>query len=118
MRDLIQALGGVQRLYVLSIGGPCEAGYRLQVQRGIRQLSTDISIYQALGISISTYSHQDITENAMLIGMRLLSVYLKNRDEAERRKAAFDFEELENIYYAASAFITTAEDWKQPPVLS
>ena len=54
----------------------------------------------------------------MLIGMRLLSVYLKNRDEAERREAAFDFDELENIYYAASAFITTAEDWKQPPVLS
>ena len=59
----------------------------------------------------------------MLIGIRLLSVYQKHRDEAEqkeaeRNEATFDFDELENIYYAASAFISTAGDWKKPSILS
>ena len=118
MRDLIQALGKIQRLYVLSFGGPCEAEYRFQIQRGIQQLSTDPSIYKSLGIPIDTYDHQDFSENALLIGMKLLSIYHKNRDEAERNKATFDFDELENIYYAASAFICTAQDWKKASIIS
>ena len=118
MRDLIQALGKIQRLYVLSFGGPCEAGYRFQIQRGIQQLATDLNIYKSLGIPIDTYDHQDFSENALLIGMKLLSVYHKNRDEAERNKANFDFDELENIYYAASAFICTAQDWKKASIIS
>ena len=59
----------------------------------------------------------------MLIGIRLLSVYQKHRDEAEQKEAehneaTFDFEELENIYYSASAFISTAGDWRKPSILS
>lgn len=118
MRDQIQVLGDVQRLYVLSIGGPCEAGYRFQIQREVRKLSTDNKFFTALGFPINEYDRQDIAENAMMIGIRLLSVYQKYRDEAEQKEATFDFDELENIYYAASAFISAAGDWKKPSILS
>ncbi len=58
-----------------------------------------------------------------IIGIRLLSVYQKHRDEAEQKEAehneaTFDFDELENIYYAASAFSSAAGDWKKPSLLS
>ena len=118
MRDLIQALGNLQRIYLLSIGGPCESGYRFQIQRGIQQLSADLNLYKSLGIPIDTYDYQDLSENVNLIGIKLLYVYHKHRDEAERNKATFDFDELENIYYAASAFICTAQDWKKASIIS
>ncbi len=118
MRDLIQALGRIQRLYVLSIGGPSEARYRFQIQRGIQQLSSDPGLFRILGLPFNELKTDDLAEDAMIIGMRLLSLYQKYRDESERKEVTFDFDELENIYYAASAFICTSQEWKKPSILN
>ena len=106
MPDLVQLLGQKYREWLHVVNTPLETEKAAEVEHLIYGMLQDVYFLEYLKFDPQKMPEKEkVPDFLFSIGVKLAVSYMGTREDSELGKNSMDRDEIENIYYAASAFI-------------
>ena len=106
MPDLVQLLGQKNREWLAAVDTSLETEIASEIEQLIYGMLQDVCFLEYLKFDPQKMPEkEEVPDFLFSIGVKLAVSYMGTREDSELGRNSMDRDEIENIYYAASAFI-------------